>query len=418
MFALVDANAFYCSAEQVFRPDWRGKPVVVLSNNDGMIVSMNRQAKELGIPKFTPYFQIKDQCEEKGVIALSSNYELYSDLSAKMMQVIGRFSPEQFVYSIDESFLSFKRMYPAVPCLRAHALNLRKAVWKECRLPVCVGIASTLTLTKVANHMAKKQKHLNGVCYLSDPHVVRECLKNVPINEIWGVGKKLSEKMKFMGMVTAYDLAKQSPFLLRKEFSIEVERINRELNGQSCKGWDVVKADQKQIFSTRSVTQRITDIESLRQVLIKHAGIASRKAREQHSISRVMVSFAQSSSHEEKPYSAKAIHRFTFPTADIGYLTKIASEQAEQLFKEKVRFYKIGVGLLDLTTSEHEQFDLLNENPTNDKLNHVFDMINRKYGTDTLFIAGQGIDEGWSMKRDLLTKQYTSRWKDIPKIRC
>lgn len=143
MFALVDANSFYCSAEQVFRPDLRGKPIIVLSNNDGCIVAANRQAKELGIPKFSPYFKVQSECELKGVIAFSSNYELYSDLSSKMMNVIGRFAPEQFVYSIDESFLSFERTSSAVPCLIEHGQKLRKAVWKECRLPVCVGFGTT-----------------------------------------------------------------------------------------------------------------------------------------------------------------------------------------------------------------------------------------------------------------------------------
>ena len=138
MYALVDANSFYCSAEQVFRPDWRGKPVVVLSNNDGCVVAANRHAKEAGIEKFKPFFQVKALCEQKGVIALSSNYELYADLSSKMMQVIGRYAPEQHIYSIDESFLSFERCYPAIQCLKTHGMKLRRAVWRECRLPACV----------------------------------------------------------------------------------------------------------------------------------------------------------------------------------------------------------------------------------------------------------------------------------------
>ncbi len=163
MFALVDANSFYCSAEQVFRPDWRGKPMIVLSNNDGCIVAANRQAKEAGIEKFKPYFQVKALCEQKGMIALSSNYELYADLSAKMMQVIGRFAPEQHIYSIDESFLSFEHSFPAIRSLKEHGMKLRRAVWRECRLPVCVGFGQTLTLAKVANHAAKKIEGYNGV---------------------------------------------------------------------------------------------------------------------------------------------------------------------------------------------------------------------------------------------------------------
>ncbi len=418
MYALVDANAFYCSCEQIFRPDWRGKPVIVLSNNDGMIVSMNKQAKALGIPRLTPFYQIQAQCEEKGVIALSSNYELYTDISTKMMQVIGRFAPDQFIYSIDESFLSFHRTYPAIPCLRTHALKIRRTVWKECRLPVCVGLGATLTLAKMANHLAKTHEHYRGVCVLDNTDTINAHLKQLDVSTVWGIGRQLTQRMKTMEIRTAYDLARRDTDQVRREFNIEVERIHLELNGHACKGWDVIKADQKQIFSTRSVTQRVTDLNSLQQILIKHATIASSKAREQGLQCRVMVCFAQSSGYDERPYSAKANHRFAYPTADVTHLAKIAALLATQLFKKNVRFYKIGVGLLELTNRTHEQLDLLNENPSNDKLNDVFDRINHKYGSNTLFLAGQGIEEGWAMKRERLTKQYTTQWTDIPIIKC
>lgn len=235
MFALVDANAFYCSAEQVFRPDWRGKPIIVLSNNDGCIVAANRQAKDAGIPKFQAYFKIKALCEQKGVIALSSNYELYADLSAKMMDVVGRFAPEQHIYSIDESFLSFARSYPAIPCLRKHGAKLRRAVWKECRLPVCVGMGATLTLAKIANHAAKKIRDYNGVCVLDNDRERLQVLAQLNVDEVWGIGRKLSKQMVFMGIETALDLANLPVGITRKNFNVEVERIVRELNGQPCK---------------------------------------------------------------------------------------------------------------------------------------------------------------------------------------
>lgn len=185
MYALVDANSFYCSAEQVFRPEWRGKPIIVLSNNDGMVVAANRQAKEVGVPKLQPYFKIKALCERKGVIALSSNYELYSDLSAKMMQVIGRFSPEQHIYSIDESFLRFNRCHAMITDFTEYGINIRKAVWKECRLPVCVGMGSTVTLAKLANHAAKKIKSFNGVCVINND-VLRTNILNQLMRQMYG----------------------------------------------------------------------------------------------------------------------------------------------------------------------------------------------------------------------------------------
>ncbi|EPU0490759.1 Y-family DNA polymerase [Vibrio cholerae] len=418
MFALVDANSFYCSAEQVFRPDWRGKPIIVLSNNDGCVVAANRQAKEAGVEKFKPYFQVKALCEQKGVIALSSNYELYADLSSKMMQVIGRFAPEQHIYSIDESFLSFEQVYPAISCFRKLGMELRRTVWRECRLPVSVGFGSTLTLAKVANHAAKKLDSYQGVCVLDNEKERQIVLSQLRAVDVWGIGRKLGQRLQLMGIKTALQLANYPPALIRKEFNVEVERTVRELNGQKCKGWDVARADKKQIFSTRSAGQRITDIESLKQALCKHANIASYKARQQKSLCRVMLCFANSSPFDEYSVVRRAIHRFAYPTSDVTQLTQIASLLAEQLFQEDIRFYKIGVGLLDLVDGQHEQADLFNPNPNNPALMNVYDTLNGRYGSDTLFLAAQGITQKWAMRRDMLTPQYTTRWQDIPKIRC
>ncbi|EJR5448673.1 Y-family DNA polymerase [Vibrio cholerae] len=418
MFALVDANSFYCSAEQVFRPDWRGKPMIVLSNNDGCIVAANRQAKEAGIEKFKPYFQVKALCEQKGIIALSSNYELYADLSAKMMQVIGRFAPEQHIYSIDESFLSFEHSLPAIPSLKEHGMKLRRAVWRECRLPVCVGFGQTLTLAKVANHAAKKIEGYNGVCVLDSERERKAVLGQLHVSEVWGIGRKLTHRLEMIGINTALKLANYPPALIRKEFNVEVERTVRELNGQKCKGWDTARADKKQIFSTRSAGQRITDLESLQQALCKHANIASLKARKQKSLCRVMLCFANSSPFDSLPVARRAVHRFAYPTADVTHITLAASRLAEQLFQQDVRFYKIGVGLIDLVDGLHEQPDLFNLTPNNPKLMNVYDTLNNRFGNDAIFLAAQGITQKWAMRREMLSPQYTTRWKDLPKIKC
>lgn len=418
MFALVDANAFYCSAEQVFRPEWRGMPLVVLSNNDGCVVAANRQAKECGIEKFKPYFQMKALCEQRGVIALSSNYELYADLSSKMMEVIGRFAPEQHVYSIDESFLSFERTSAAIPCLREHGQTLRKSVWRECRMPVCVGIGPTLTLAKIANHAAKKIAGFNGVCVL-DSVVERErVLAQLSVGEVWGVGNRLTTHLKHLGMTTALQLAKYPAPLARKVFNVELERTVRELNGQVCKQWDEARADKKQIFSTRSFGERIEDETSLRQALCHRAGIASRKARKQKSLCKVLMCFASSSPFDDVSYSRRAVHRFPYPSADVTQITKVVSEMTAQLFAGGVRYYKVGVGLLDLVDGRQEQADLFNPAPNNAKLMSVFDGLNQRYGQQTLFLAAQGIEQKWQMRRQLLTPQYTTNWADLPKVKC
>ncbi|MCG9683062.1 Y-family DNA polymerase [Vibrio sp. Isolate23] len=418
MFALVDSNSFYCSAEQVFRPEWRGKPVVVLSNNDGVIVAANRQAKIAGIPKFTPYFKVKNLCEQKGVIVCSSNYELYADLSSKMMDVIGRFAPQQYVYSIDESFLSFERVYPAIPDLKEHGLKLRKAVWKECRLPVCVGIAPTLTLSKIANHCAKNIRDHQGVCILGNQQDIDKALSLFEVSDVWGIGRRLTTHFKHLGITTALQLKNYPVGLARKNFNVEVERTVRELNGESCKVWDNVQQDKKQIYSTRSVGERIKTLDELTQALSQHANIASRKARNQKSLCKVVLCFAASSSYDEKTFSYRAIHRFAYPTSDVNQITKACVTMAKEIYKPGVPYYKIGVGLLDLVDGRYAQPDLFNPEPNNDKLMSVFDNINDRYGRDTVFLGAQGIQKKWAMRRDLLTRQYTTNWQHIPIIAC
>jgi DNA polymerase V len=418
MFALVDANAFYCSAEQVFRPDWRGRPMIVLSNNDGCIVAANRHAKEAGIQKFLPYFQVKALCAQRNVIVCSSNYELYADLSAKMMAIIGRFAPEQHVYSIDESFLSFKHCYPAIKCLHTQGQLIRRAVWKEARLPVCVGIAETLTLAKIANHAAKKIQGYQGVCVIETMQQRTDILKQLAVAEVWGIGRKMSNKLALINIRSAFDLASMPPSLARKQFSIEIERTVRELNGQVCKQWDEARADKKQIFSTRSVGERITDYESLLQALSKHVGIAALKARQQGSHCKTMLLFASNSPHDEQPVSYKVIVHFPCPTHCSVELTKAMTHAAPRLFRQGVRYYKIGVGLVDLASEKHFQFDLFNTAKVTYALMHTLDGINQRYGRDTVFLAAQGIEQKWAMRRDLLTPQYSTQWKCLPKIKC
>lgn len=418
MFALVDANSFYCSAEQVFRPEWRGKPVVVLSNNDGCIVAANRQAKEAGIEKFEPYFKSKALCDKQGVIVLSSNYELYGDLSAKMMQVIGRFAPEQHVYSIDESFLSFHRCFPAIPCLESHARELRRAVWKETRLPVCVGLGETLTLSKIANHAAKKLSGYGGVCVINNDKQRQGILGQLQAVDVWGIGRRIGKRLATQGITTALELSRMPPGIARQQFNIEVERTVRELNGEPCKGWDGVRADKKQIFSTRSVGERITEFSSLQQALCKHAAIAMNKARQQGSQCAVVMAFASNSPYDERPKSFKFTHRFACPTDDTQVLTALVSGAATQLYQQGVRYYKIGVGLMDLVSARHTQGDLFNTSPGDPALMAVYDQLNHRYGTDTLFMAAQGISPKWAMRRDFLTPRYTTNWRDLPQIRC
>ena len=418
MFALVDANSFYCSAEQVFRPQWRGKPIIVLSNNDGCIVAANKQAIALGIQKFQPYFKVKSLCERTGIIVCSSNYELYADLSHKMMQVIGRFAPEQYIYSIDESFLSFKGCNNTIPDLSLHAQKIRKAVWKETRLPVCVGIGKTLTLAKVANHVAKKWPGFNGVCILDDEAFKQEVFNRLTPLDVWGIGRRTNEKLKQHGVLTASQLTEVNRYYLPAGFNVELDRTIKELNGEECKVWDGIRVDKLQIFSTRSLGERITCIEGLNQALAKHVAIAALKARQQKSLCGTLMAFAANSPFDDSPYSYKLLKQFTPPTNDTTQILKIISDNIHQLYKPGVHYYKIGIGLLDLSSEAHQQGDLFSPPKDNIPLMNVVDQINGRYGSDTTFFAAQGIDEQWSMRRSLLTPQYTTNWSHVPKIIC
>ncbi|MGI2169455.1 Y-family DNA polymerase [Shewanella sp. MF05960] len=418
MFALVDATSYYCSAEQVFRPEWRHRPVIVLSNNDGCVVAANRLAIELGIPKFQPYFKIANLCRQHQVVVLSSNYELYADLSAKMMQVIGRFAPEQHIYSIDESFLSFKHCQQAIPCLATHARRIRQTVWQYTRLPVCVGIGSTLTLAKVANKAAKLTPASKGVCVIDNEAIRQATLASLSVSDVWGIGRKTAAKLTVMNIHTAWELANTSPTMMRKQFSIEIERTIRELNGVACKQWDEARADKQQIFSTRSVGKRITDIDSLHQALCMHIAIAAAKARKQQSLCKVMMLFAHNSPHDSYPQSFKVNVNFTCATHCSAEMTHAASSVIHRLYRPGVHYYKVGVGLLDLVNSQHQQLDLFNASKAKPQLMQVLDNINHRYGSDTLFLGAQGAQQKWAMHREFLTPQYTTDWRHIPIIHC
>jgi DNA polymerase V len=417
MFALVDANSFYCSAEQVFRPEWRGKPIIVLSNNDGCIVAANKQAIALGIKKFQPYFKTKLLCEKMGIIVCSSNYELYADLSSKMMQVIGRFAPLQHVYSIDESFLDFRHCR-SIPCLVQHGHKIRKAVWKETRLPVCVGLGPTLTLAKLANHVAKKWPEYQGVCLLDNPQIREQLFKQLPPGDVWGIGRRTSKKLLEKGINSVSKLVRLNTHEIRQSFNVEVLRTIKELNGEKCKAWDETRADKQQIFSTRSVGQRIIEITTLQQALAKHTAIAAVKARQQGSLCGTLMAFAANSPFDKQPRGFKIIKHFTQPTNNTSDLLKAINENIDSLFQTGIQYYKVGVGLLNLSSEQHQQFELFSEPKSDDRVMKVLDNINQKYGTDTVLLASQGIDEKWAMRRQFLTPQYTTNWLDIPKVHC
>ena len=418
MYALVDANSFYASCETVFNPELRNKPVIVLTNNDGCICAANRMAKELNIPKFSPYFKIKQQCEKHNVIVKSSNYELYADLSHKMMNVIGRYTDNQYIYSIDESFLHLKNYQNIIKDFHDYGTEIRRSVYKETRLAVCVGIAPTPTLAKAANHIAKKIKHFCGVAVIDDEQSRRHVLSNMKVDDVWGIGRKISAKLIADNIHSALDLANYPIGLARRNFSIEIEKTVRELNGEQCIHWDEVKSPKKQIYSTRSFGERIFEKAQLYQSLSEHISIVAKKLRNESSLVRYMTMFASASPFDDNPVYNKSFHTFIAPTNDTSVMLSAVANNMDSLFSNNVRFYRAGIGCLDLVDERYQQQDLFTPSADNENLMKCLDTINNRYGRNTLKFAAQGVEQKWEMKREYLSPHYSTRWSDIPKIDC
>lgn len=418
MYALVDAVAFYASAEKVFDPAIRKRPVVVLTNNDGCVCAVSPEARKLGVPKFKPYFKLKGYLKQHNVVVRSSNYELYADLSARMMQVIARFSDNLYVYSIDEAFLQFTGFSTLVTDWHQYGQDIRLAVWRETKLPVGVGFGSTPTLAKAANHAAKKLDGYNGVAMINDESSAKDILSQMSVTDVWGIGSRLGKKLNLMQIHSAYDLAQQSPKNMRKQFSVVVERTVEELNGQTCLSWDEVKQPKQEIFSTRSFGVKVTNINDLKAALITHCAIVGKKLRQQASLTNRLIIFAHSSPHEEGYYKRSYLYDFPVPTNDSRLLANAVNEVMLLLYADGVKFYKVGIGAIDLTSEQFLQSDLFTPTLDNKVLMKSMDGINQRFGRGTIVLASEQQSKRWAMRREFLSPRYTTRWQDIPVIFC
>jgi DNA polymerase V len=394
---------------------------VVLTNNDGCICAACGIAKKMGIgKKFVPYFQVKQALEKAGAVIRSSNYELYADLSNRLMETCARFAPDINVYSIDECFLYYgKSASKPIEGWEALASQIRKTVWREVRLPIGIGMGATPTLAKAANHAAKRISGYNGIAVIDTEATRQYILSEMAVTDIWGIGGRLGKKLNFMGIHTAWDLANQNPTKMRKDFSILVESTVRELNGEVRNSWDAVRAAKKEIYSTRSFGQRITELSQIQQALASHGETVAAKLRKQKSLASAITVFASSSPHDDDEYFNKSyFHQFTVPTNDTRNIIAATELALPALFKQGVRYYRCGVGLIDLHQDELFQHDLFNQSTDNPKLMACMDSINSRFGRATLHSAAKGFEQKFAMRREFLSPQYTTKWQDIPKIRC
>lgn len=434
MYALIDGNNFYVSCERVFRPDLNGVPVVVLSNNDGCAVARSNEAKALGIAMGAPWFQIKHHAESDGLVALSANFALYGDMSDRMMSLAAGLGPTQEIYSIDESFIDLTGVRGDLVA-RSHKIRARILQWTG--IPCCVGIGATKTLAKLANHIAKTADRKPG-CYPA--HLAQVCnLATLPtddleiifgstqVNEVWGVGPRISKQLQADGIHTVLDLMRLDPATVRSKWSVVLERTVRELQGTPCIDLEHAPVAKKEIACTRSFGQPITELHHLTQAVTEYATRAAEKLRKQRSHTAQVLTYIRTSPFrkDDLQYSRSVVTPLRRPTADTTAIVKGALQGIHYLFKPGYNYAKAGVMLLDLQSNQHYQTELDLEEGDSERdrsrLMVAMDTLNLRFGKGTVHPASaglQGARSAWSMKQLRKTPAYTTCWEEIPVARA
>ncbi|EIY5116985.1 TPA: Y-family DNA polymerase [Klebsiella variicola subsp. variicola] len=421
MFALCDVNSFYASCETVFRPDLKGRPVVVLSNNDGCVIARSPEAKPF-VKMGEPYFKQKDMFRRHGIIAFSSNYELYADMSNRVMTTLEELSPRCEIYSIDEAFCDLTGVRNCRD-LTDFGREIRETVLRRTHLTVGVGIAQTKTLAKLANHAAKQwQRQTGGVVDLSNLERQRKLMALLPVDEVWGVGRRISKKLEAMGIKTVLQLADTDIRFIRKHFNVVLERTVRELRGEPCLGLEEFAPVKQEIVCSRSFGGRITEYHEMRQAICSYASRAAEKLRGEHQYCRFISAFVKTSPFalNEPYYGNSASVKLLTPTQDSRDIITAATKCLDAIWRDGHRYQKAGVMLGDFYSQGVAQLNLFDDNAprkNSEKLMEVLDHINAKDGRGSLYFAGQGIQTAWQMKREMLSPRYTTRYSDLLKIR-
>ncbi|MDN4569136.1 Y-family DNA polymerase [Enterobacter hormaechei] len=421
MFALCDVNSFYASCETVFRPDLKGRPVVVLSNNDGCVIARSAEAKPF-VKMGEPYFKQKDLFRHHGVVCFSSNYELYADMSNRVMTTLEEMSPRCERYSIDELFCDLTGIRNCRD-LTEFVREIRATVLQRTHLTVGVGIAQTKTLAKLANHAAKRwQRQTGGVVDLSDVARQRKLMAALPVEEVWGVGRRLTKKLESIGIKTVLQLADTDIGFIRKHFSVVLERTVRELRGQPCLELEEFPSVKQEIICSRSFASRITEYEEMREAICSYAARAAEKLRNEHQHCRFISAFVKTSPFtiNEPYYGNSASVTLLTPTQDSRDIIGAATRCLDVIWKNGHRYQKAGVMLGDFYSQGVAQLNLFDENPprkNSQKLMNILDHLNAENGHGTLYFAGQGIQQQWQMKREMLSPRYTTRYADLPIVK-
>ncbi|MFZ5524216.1 MAG: Y-family DNA polymerase [Pseudomonadota bacterium] len=414
--ALVDCNNFFVSCERLFQPRLEGKPVVVLSNNDGCVVSRSQEAKDLGIRMAVPWFQVQGIAKRHGIIALSSNYTLYADISNRVMRLLSQHCPDQEIYSIDESFLDLT----GIADLTSYAQTIRSTIRQCIGIPVCVGIAPSKTLAKLANHVAKKQKQYHGVCDFNamTARVLDNLLAKIAVGEVWGVGRRSTVRLQQMGINSVLELKYSPAKRVRAEFGVVMERIVAELNGEACLELDDVTPPRQQIICSRSFGMPVTLLADLEQAVIAYTSRAAEKLRDQHSLAGGIQVYIRTSPHkkEDQLYQQAMLLPLFEPADDTRLLCHAALSGLRQIYRSGYEYQKAGVmltGIIAATARPRTLFEDAAAQQRSASLMTTLDRINRRMGSGTLQLLGEGVRKNWAMRRGNRSQRYTTEWDEL-----
>ena len=419
--ALIDCNNFYASCEQAFDPLLQGRPVVVLSNNDGCIVARSREARQLGIAMGTPYFKVANQLQSLGVAVRSSNYALYGDMSSRVMACIEARVPELEVYSVDEAFARTPALEPGA--LLAWGAELRVVVRQQLGLSIAVGMASSKVLAKLANRLAKVDPARAGVFRFPAAAALQPWLEVVPVEDIWGVGQRLARWCRLRGLSTAWALSQADPALVRRQWGVVGLRLQQELRGVSCLPLVQGPSPKRETCVSRSFSQPIQDLQLLRQAVASYVVRAAEKLRQQQQRTACLTVFIRTSPFQSGFYSNSATIKLALASNDTAVLLQAALPLVAQLFRSGYRFHKAGVLLQELQPLEQLQQHLFvslspQQQQRRECLMQLVDQLNARFGAGTLQWAATGLQPPWLMRRGHLSPGYTTRFKELPLVKA
>jgi len=415
MIGLVDCNNFYASCERVFNPSLIGKPVVVLSNNDGCVISRSNEAKAIGIKMGVPAFEIKKEIEKHQIKVFSSNYTLYGDMSQRVMTSLNQFASEIEIYSIDEAFLDFRGF--KYFNLNEHGKQIVKTITKNTGIPISIGIAPTKTLAKIANKIAKKNPANRGVFVLNNEQKILQVIKQFPVDDIWGVGKHYAEFLKKHNINTAFDFTQMPKAWVQKHLTVVGVRMWNELQGNPQIKLELVTPPKKTICTSRSFGNMLTAYAPIEEAVANHVARCAEKLRNQNSCAQVLMVFLHTNQHrKDLPQYAKNIV-INLPVASNSTIELIhyAKKGLQLIFKEGYRYKKAGIIVSEIIPENTVQQNLFDHTDRNKQavIMQALDKINSKFGRDKVRIAAQGFDRKWKLRQEQLSPCYTTRLSDI-----